>query len=161
MGLSDQEREQLLSQGTAWMLENELINSPQVKNFLILNTYQASPNILLTELLLQSQLKVIMIYLELNFIGRLLRRQKAIEQYLLEEYKRVLPSFKVRVVYDRKIFDMALVRAQKLAEGSLYVKSTSELNTSSTNEPTSSRDDLNQGNLDTPATEIKKEPEGS
>lgn len=110
-------REEMLSQGTSWLLEAEFLNTPQAKNFLYLNTYNASTDIKDADILVDSNSKALLVYIELGWWGRFRRKQAEIAEYLMEQYANILPSYRVRVVYDRRIFDLALKRAQEQIKG--------------------------------------------
>lgn len=112
---ADELRELQLNQATRWLLEMEMVDSPQLKNFLILNIFKSSNRIKDVSLLIDTNLKAMLIYLKLDFWGRVFKKSTQVSSHILDQLQSVLPSFTCRVVYDRKIFELALQRAEEMA----------------------------------------------
>ena len=112
----DDKREEILSAGTKWLLEMEVINSPHLKNFLILNIYSLSKYIKNVEILSDSTTRVMLICLELSFFGRLFKKQKQIETLVQDNLSELLPSYVTRVIFDPILFSKALQKAKNLVE---------------------------------------------
>ncbi len=104
-----------INQATNWLLEMEMIDSPQLKNFLILNIYNTSKRIKNVNIIVDTNLKVMLIYLNLDFWGRLFNKQDEIGNNITNQIAEVLPSFRSRVIYDESIFQMALEKAEEMA----------------------------------------------
>jgi len=107
-------REEMLQEGTAWLLEMEMLDTPQLKNALVLNIYSSSKYINDVNILIDTNYKVMLIYLKLKWLGRLLRRQRTIAEGIMNMLQEVLPSFRVRVIYSEEIFNMALKKAEEI-----------------------------------------------
>lgn len=121
--MSDKFREELLSSSTKWLLEMEMIHAlredraePTVHNFLYINIFNSSKHITHLEYAIDIHTKSMLIYIQLGFWGRFLKREKAVEVHILEELQNILPSFRFRVVFDKAIFDRGLTKAQQLAK---------------------------------------------
>jgi hypothetical protein len=155
--------EQMLSMGTAFLLENEVLDSPHVKNVLIAGVKRADPSILDAELLADSVLRIALVYVKLSFWGRLLRKQKGLEDHILTEFAKVLPSFRVRVVFDADIFEKALGKAKKLAEGRYYEDQVNIRSRIFTKPEPSASDRVKDNTSDnpTPSTEPTAQSKGS
>ncbi len=107
-------REQMMQEATAWLLEMEMLDSPQLKNALILNIFSSSKYINDVNILIDTNYKVMLIYLKLKWLGRFLWRHKVVATTIMNMLQEVLPSFRVRVVFSEKIFNMALKKAEEM-----------------------------------------------
>lgn len=123
--MSDKDlRDKLLAESTAWLLEMELLDSPQLKNFLILNIYNSSSSIKNVELLIDTHSRAVLIYLEVTLWGRIFRKHSSIAQRLMRLLAEVLPSFRIRIIFSKTLFNMALHKAEKLLHGKIEKKKT-------------------------------------
>lgn len=106
--------QQLLAEATKWLLEQELLNNPFMKNSLILNTLKVDPSITDVEYIIDNNGKKILIFLELKWFARLFRKHK-IGNEVLEMLREALPSYGVRVIFSRELFNKTLERAKNYA----------------------------------------------
>ncbi len=159
----EQEREQMISSSTSFLLEAGAIDSPQVKNFLVAGVKRSDSSIVDSEMLADTYLRIILVYVKLSRWGKFWKKEKGIEEHLLAEFKRVLPSFRVRIVFDYTIFEKALEKAKLIAEGRTHEEQISNRGTAApkSDAPASSGDEPGVPNSPAPTTEPEKEPEGS
>jgi len=115
------EREQFLNASTAWLLEMEYLDSPQLKNAIYLNILNSSRRVTNAELLVDKNSKGMLIYLELTWIGRIFGYKKEIAENIIVMLSEVLPSFRFRVIYSKAIWELAVQKAKEIAEGKYWV----------------------------------------
>lgn len=125
-GLSDKLKYQ--REGLRWLQEMQLVSSPQLINNLKLNLFAISRHIRDCEMLISNEHKAILIWLELGWFGRKFYRESIISESE-DIIQQMLPSFKLRVVTDKAILDLAVKRVKEMLGGS-----NEDLNTSSTND---------------------------
>lgn len=154
----DRFREEMLQRGTSWLLEMELLDTPQLKNFLILNTYSVSKHVKDVEILLDLNYKAMLVYIQIGKLGRLLRKGKEIEETLLDQYGNILPSFRIRIVFEKSIFDLAVKKAgQRIGGRSENVNpSPTDGDTSSSKRPA----DDQSNRVETPTSPTEKRTSG-
>lgn len=109
------DREKLMSEATKWLLEMEHVNNPQIKNSIVLNICNVSPSIKDVDLLIDTNSKSLLIWVKLSWFG-LKFRKDVICKTVLEIISQALPSFRIRVVTEREIFDKALLLVKKIAD---------------------------------------------
>lgn len=100
------------SQALGWLLELEVVNDPNVSNSLILNIYKVSNRIFDVELLIDNINKKVLIYLKLDYWGKIFKLENHVAKKVDGMILEVLPSFKTRVIYDKKLFE----KAQEIAK---------------------------------------------
>lgn len=100
-----------------WLYEMEALESPVLMTNLQENIYLAHPGIKNVEILIFEEYKQILIYLEINFISKLLRKNNLISDLVGDIIKNLLPSFKYRVVFDKEILTQALKKAKEVYGG--------------------------------------------
>lgn len=101
------DRSQLMSEGTRWLLEMEVLNIDHMKNALVLNIYKVSDSIEECELLIDENAKKMLVYLKLRGFGRMFRKRE-ISQAVLNILQEALPSFEFRVTLDAVLFQKAV-----------------------------------------------------
>ncbi len=104
--------EQLKVSALAWLYEMEAINSPVLQANLQENILLISPKIKNCEVLIMKEVSSIMVYIEVNWINNYFYGEK-IKSEVTQVIKRLLPSFRSRVVTDRKILNLTI---KKLVE---------------------------------------------
>lgn len=109
--------------GLNWLLEHQLLDDPQIMNHLALNVLSISKSIINVEFLLSRDHRQLLIYLELSWLGRTFNKDKLFEETQLI-LSQMLPTFKLRVINDPKIFKMALDKVKKALTGGSNESST-------------------------------------
>lgn len=100
----------------SWLYEMEVLNSPTLQQNLQENILLSDFRIKSCEILLLKDFKDILIYIELGFFNRIFRGSTiCIEVASL--IKRMLPSYRVRVITDRKIFELSLTKVKEYYGG--------------------------------------------
>lgn len=95
-----------------WLLEMESVMDPNVINVLILNIYKVSDRIKDVEIVFDDKRKAILIFLELSKWGQWFHA-KNIQDWVEEVITQALPSYRMRVIYDREILGKALEILEK------------------------------------------------
>jgi hypothetical protein len=103
-------------EGLKWLFEHQLLDNPQLINQLKMNILMVSPSVKDTELLIARDQKQMLVYVDLTWFGRTFRKTM-IRQETEDILSQMLPSFKIRVVNDRKIFSMALEKVKSALTG--------------------------------------------
>jgi hypothetical protein len=101
------------SGGLAWLLEMQLVNNPEVLNAIVLNLHKISWTIKTVELLMDYENFKMLIYVDLNWYGRKFKASK-IEKQVYFMLKQVLPSYGIRVIYDKDLFEKAVSITKKI-----------------------------------------------
>jgi hypothetical protein len=91
----------------AWLLEMELVSTPYVLNSIILNIFASVRGIKDAEFVIDERQKKILVYLKLNWFYEKFK-SRGVEAQVIEMLDQILPSFKKRVVFERRILDKAL-----------------------------------------------------
>lgn len=102
--------------GLKFLYEMEIIDDPQLINNMKLNIFDISSTIRDVEFLSSYQHRSILIYIDVNWLGRKFLL-KQIEAGILERVQQLLPNFKFRVTADRKILDLALEKVKNVLKG--------------------------------------------
>lgn len=106
-------------EGMKWIVELELLNSPQVINTIKLNIFAASTAIKEAELLIYRENKAMLVLLELSWFGRTFKKKQIFED-VQESLTLLLPSFRFRVTDDPKIMNMAVDKVKQALTGGKY-----------------------------------------
>jgi hypothetical protein len=115
----DSEKGRFQYSALKWLYEMELVSDPQLINNLKLNIFNVSGFIKEVELLASQERLQMLIYVELSWIGRKFF-QKPIIAGVTDIVNALLPRFRIRVVTDRGILDLAVAKVkQALTGGSL------------------------------------------
>ena len=102
--------------GLSWLYQMELIDDPQLINNLKLNIFDASPHVREVEFVSSHFHRSMLVWIELSWLGRFdFVRSRAVSS-VEERIKQLLPNFRIRVVTDRSIFDLALDKVSKAME---------------------------------------------
>lgn len=97
--------------GLQWIREMELLDNKQLINILKMNILLVSNRVKEVELLISSENKQMLVYLDLSWLGRKFFR-KSIFADTEDVLTQLLPSFKFRVIDDPKLFATALERVK-------------------------------------------------
>lgn len=108
----DNVKQELIGEGVRWLFELGLVNSPAAQNTLMIVTHAASKHVRFVEFVIDQNSRKCLVYLKLGFWANLFRRQEVAGDVLAALSKH-LPSFALRVVYDKAIFEKALKVAQR------------------------------------------------
>lgn len=111
--MSNSDSENVIAEGTKWLLEMELINSAHMENVLVLNIYNTSPFIIKTELVTDMYARKMLIFLELNWLGRNFFKKRTLQE-IETVIQQALPSFQLRVTDDKSILDKSVEAAKKI-----------------------------------------------
>lgn len=95
-----------------WVVEHQLLDDPQVMNHLAMNVYAVSSSIKDAEFLLGRDQKQLLVYVGLSWFGRTFKK-KVIFQDVEHILSQLLPSFKLRVISDPQLFNLALEKVKK------------------------------------------------
>lgn len=109
-------------EGLKWLYEMELLRSPELINNLKFNILMVSNSIKECELLMNQDLKAILIYLDLTWWGSRFGTNDILRD-VEDVVRQLLPSFKIRVVTDRKILELALERVENEIKGGSHEES--------------------------------------
>lgn len=120
-----------------FLYDNELVQDVQLINNLKLNLLSISKYIREVEILTYQQKRQMHVYLEVSAWGKYWF-SKQIEQTALDILKQLLPRYNFRVSLDRKVFDLAVQKAQKVLIGALEKKD-EETNTNNSSSSTNDR----------------------
>ena len=89
-----------------WLMEMEILQDPNIYNALILNILKCSKHIIDVHLVVDTQNRAILVYLEVGFLGRHFFRNKISMD--VENLLKAIPSYRSRVVFDKAILDKAI-----------------------------------------------------
>lgn len=106
----------LRSGALGWLYEMENLNSPTLQQNLQENILLSNHKIRSCEVLFIHEFKDIMVYIELGIFAKILKG-KSISEDVEMVIKRLLPSFRVRIVLDKKIFDLAFQKVKEYYGG--------------------------------------------
>lgn len=101
----DKEKAGFIAGALSWMYEMELVDTTPVLNNLYGNIYSSSKQIKDVELLIDKNSRKILVYLDLKPLGRLY--SKKIGNKISNGVLELLPKYKVRVIFDKILFDKA------------------------------------------------------
>ena len=101
-----------LSEGTRWLIELELFNTPHLQNVILLNIYKCSNHIKHVNLLMDSNTKRLLIFLDLTWIGRTFYKE-SIRLSVLELIQATLPSHEIGITYSKDFFNKSLNLVKK------------------------------------------------
>lgn len=107
MGNEELEDKQYIKASSRWLFEMNFLNNDYIKSALIANIYVQSRFIKNTEILVDQHNKRMLILIELSYIGNLFKNKKKLGRDVEEIIKDALPSYNLRVVYDRPLFEKA------------------------------------------------------
>jgi len=113
--MNEQETNAIISEGTKWLLEMELINNPHIENVLMLNVHNASPFITRAEIVTDMYGRKMLIFIEMNWLGRTFFKKRTLEDVMVV-IKQALPSFQIRVTDDKQILARSVEIAKKILE---------------------------------------------
>jgi len=108
----NKEDEIFVQNALSWFFENGIINKP-VLNTIYLNIFNFSTRIKDVEILVCENTKSMMIYIEFDWLCKLLKSYKKIIPDLLDELNKNLPQFRIRVVLERSLLEKAQEIAKK------------------------------------------------
>ena len=97
-----------------WMISLGLLNDPQVKNHIILNTYDVDERILDVQLLIDTNKQKLLVHIDIK--SRWWTRQSTIDSIIENATIRLtemVPSFRLRVINNLDLFKKALKIAAK------------------------------------------------
>ena len=96
-------------QGNAlgWLLEMEMVSNPMVLNSIIMNIMASIRGIKDLQLVVDSNKKQLLIFIELTKFGRWFFRRK-IQEQLSDLLEQILPSFEKKVTFDRVFLERAI-----------------------------------------------------
>jgi len=103
-----------------WLYDMEMIDHPQLINHLKLNIYTLTKNIKNVELLFLQEQKSMVIYYELGFFDRILGGYKDNNLIITDLIGQLLPNFRLRIVNDKKLFDLILKTAKEAIHGKIF-----------------------------------------
>jgi hypothetical protein len=103
-------------EGLSWLLELQLLQNPELLNAIVLNIFKLSNRVKNLEFLADQNNKRLLIWLELDWLGKNFHK-KNIERSVMEMLVSVIPNFKIRVCYDRVLFDKAVKTVEELKSG--------------------------------------------
>ena len=95
------------SEALAWLAEMDLVTNPAMLNNMILNLLVGVPGVKDANLVIDTQNKKMLIYLELGWFA-IRFKAKVIDLHVNDIIKQVLPSWRLRVIFDRTILEKAL-----------------------------------------------------
>ncbi len=107
-------------EGIKYLYDMEMVHHPQLINNLKLNIYSLSKNIKKVELLVLQEQKSMVVYYEMNLIGRLFTKYKYLNSDIEERFHQLLPEFRLRVVNDSKTFHLILNKAKEYLLGKKF-----------------------------------------
>lgn len=100
-------RETALNKGISWLFEHEILGAKAAQDALWLNIYAQSTRITDVKLVIDQMHKKMLIYLELSFWGKYFSNKKLIADSVMDVCSDVLPTYQMRVVYDKDIYEKA------------------------------------------------------
>ena len=95
----------------SWLYEMEMLSTPTLQNNLQENILLSNPSIQSCQILIIEDFKDILVFTKLGWFARKFK-QKSISSSVESVVKRILPTFRVRVVADKSIFDLALKKVK-------------------------------------------------
>lgn len=99
------------AEALTWLFEMEMVNNPYVLNSLVLNLMAGIKGVKDIELVIDEKQKKILVFLKLRWFYDKFKK-KPVEDKAKELLEQILPSFKKRVIFDRKILEKALKVSQ-------------------------------------------------
>ena len=105
-------RESTISEGLKWLLELEMLQDPNVHNAIILNIFKVSRHIKDVQLVIDSDRKRMLVYIEVSRIGRWFYL-KNIFMEVESMLKDTLPSYVFRITNDSKVLQRAIELTSK------------------------------------------------
>jgi hypothetical protein len=102
--------------GIKWLMELELLNSPQAINQLKMNILVVSKKIKEVELLIYRENKTMLVLLDLTWMGRKFSKGRIFAE-VQDVLSQLLPSFRIRVIDDPKIMQLAVDLVNKALTG--------------------------------------------
>lgn len=102
--------------GMKWLVELELVNHPQVINTIRFNILMVSNRIKEVEILMFRENKSMLVQLNLTWIGRRFFGRRILTE-VQDILTQLLPSFKIRVIQDPKIMELAIAKVKKALTG--------------------------------------------
>lgn len=138
----DFEKGQFQFAAIQWLFDMELVDDPQLINTLKLNILSTSEAIQEVELLTSQQHRQMLIYVELKltwfqrtfFQKRILDE---VERRVTERVRTLLPRFRVRVVNDRRIMNLAIEKVKFALTGSKPSETKTDVSSSPVIDPSS------------------------
>lgn len=114
----------------SWLFEMNLVNNPQAINILKMNILMVSNHIKECEILMSVEQSAILIWLDVpnRFVRWWLGEKglKLICSEAEEVVNKLLPNFRVRVVEDKKIYNLALEKVRQALRGGAYETTSSD-----------------------------------
>lgn len=110
-----QDDNKLKTSALSWLYEMEYLDSPTVQQNLQENILLSDKSIKNCEILILRDFKDIMIYIELGIFAKILRGPQII-QNIETIVKRLLPSFRIRVVLDKQILNLTIKKLEEQYE---------------------------------------------
>lgn len=104
----------LQSAALQWLYEMEFLNSPALTSNLYENVFLSDERIKDCEIFLTREQKGVLIWVKLGFFTRFFKNQEQVFLKVRQVIKTLLPSYRVRIVEDRKILEMAIEKARKM-----------------------------------------------
>lgn len=112
----DQEKGKFQYSALRFIFDMELVDDPQLINHMKMNIFSISRHIKDTELLSSIHTKSMLVYIDLNWVGRTFLKNR-IEAEVFDRVKELLPNFNFRVVSNKVIFDMAIEKVKNALKG--------------------------------------------
>lgn len=111
---SQNELNQFVPAGLKWLYEMEAVNSPVLLNNLYGNIY-SFPNVADAEILLDRYNKKMLVYVKFTWFVRNYwkSKKKLVTISILDQLQELLPSFEFRIIEDKALFDLAVLRMKE------------------------------------------------
>lgn len=100
----------------AWMYEMEVLNSPTLRQNLNENILLSDHRVRDCQILLIQDYKDLMVYVSVGFFSKLFKKREICEN-VSRVLARILPSYRIRVVTDKNIFNMSLEKVKDFYGG--------------------------------------------
>jgi len=96
------------------LLEWGMVDNPTVINQLVAEILASTEDLKDVELLIKEDTQDMIIFLDIKFWAKFRKRQRIIADHVFEIISKLLPSFSIRIITDRKIFKKRLEIFEKL-----------------------------------------------
>ena len=131
------DKHKLQYEGLKWLFEMELLAHPQAINTIKFNILSTSKRIKEVELLIYREHKSMLVLLELSWFGNKFYK-KDIFSDVYDLLSQLLPTFKIRVIGDPKIMELAIDMVKRATVGGSNEK-VNNVNNNSNLEPNFAR----------------------
>lgn len=113
--MNDDQR--LQSAALTWLYEMEMLSSSAIQKNLKENILLIDPSIKDCEFLIFEERKDILVYLQVGFFAKFFRKELKLIRFTEEVIGRLLPSYRQRIITDRAVFDLALLKVRRYYGG--------------------------------------------